>query len=425
MKKISSKITIFTLATVIIALVAMQASFIIGLRSANLAEDVVANLTRNSFLVFLVVVILSIVASIIVANRISKPIRVLADEMSMAKNGDLTVRSQLRAKDESGRLAKDFNGMIDNLGRMAKDNLGLSDKLKYSFVEIENIAEEVIHKSDGTSETVGQISNDIERQAQATDEANFRIQSVVQSLSEINGNMVEAKNQAEETIETIEKGTLAIDKQKETMSLNIDASKKANESIQHLAVVTEDIVAVIDVIDSISSQTNLLALNASIESARAGEAGKGFAIVAEEIRKLAEQTLESTGRIHEIVNEVKVSVANAVEEIGKTQETVSLQENALVDSVASFDKISEAVNIIIENVNETAVQSEKVNEDATSASKEMNEVTQIASETAGSMELVSVNTVKQAQEVRDIELYIQGVKELIVSLGDSVSRFKM
>lgn len=383
------------------------------------------NLLYLSLIVVIVILVIVVFASFTEGKRIARPIVDLSLTMEKAKDGDLTVRSQLNATDETGRLSSDFNIMIDNLGRMTKDTMGLSDKLTSSFTEIERIAEVVVTKSEETNNTVDSIGSDIVRQAEATESANEKIQTIVKNLDEINQNMTEAQNQATLTMSSIDSGTKMISIQKEKMEMNKSASNRALEAINHLSVVSEDIVNVIDVIESISSQTNLLALNASIEAARAGEAGRGFSVVADEIRKLAEQTMQSTGQINNIIQQVNASVKNAVDEMNTSKQTVIEQEAALVNSIESFDEIAKAVSIINENVNTTALKAYQVNKNANHASKQMNEVANIAVSTSQNMETVSEQTKMQAEEVGNIDMYIKGVAELITSLSESVKRFRL
>lgn len=383
------------------------------------------NLLLISILVVLVILVLVIIASYIEGKRIANPIVLLGKDMKKAKEGDLTVRSQLKNSDETGKLAKDFNVMVDNLGRMTKDTMGLSDKLTSSFTEIERIADLVVTKSEETNRTVDSIGEDIVRQAEATESANEKIQSIVKSLDEINQNMNEAQNQANLTMNSIDSGTKMIGIQKEKMEENKSASNRATEAINNLSIVATDIVSVIDVIEAISSQTNLLALNASIEAARAGDAGRGFAVVADEIRKLAEQTMQSTAQINNIIQQVNDSVKKAVDEMSVSKDTVVAQESALVNSIESFNEIAKAVAIINENVNTTALKAYHVNKNANHASRQMNEVASIAVTTSKNMEDVASQTQTQAEEVGSIDLYIKGVAELITSLSESVKRFKL
>lgn len=438
MKKISSRIIVFSLFIAITSILILQGIFVyIQSNMINQVYDVVSQeqvdkikelqseMLLISFISVGVLFLIVIVASYYEGKRLAKPIIRLSEELEKAKNGDLTVSCQVDSEDEVGFLAKNLNIMVDNLGRMTKDTLGLSDKLSSSFVEIERIADVVIDNSNETSRTISEINEDIVRQAEATENANEKIHNIVKSLSEINVNMTEAQNQANVTMSAITQGTQTINRQKEKMEENKVASNRATDAINELSVVTGDIVSIIDVIEAISSQTNLLALNASIEAARAGEAGRGFSVVAEEIRKLAEQTMNSTSQINRIIQQVKDSVGFAVEQMDLSKSTVIAQEEALLESVASFEDISKAVDIINENVNTTAYKAYNVNKDANNASRQMNEVAKIAADTSDSMTKVSRISVDQAKEVSNIDVYIQGVKELIDSLSESVKRFKL
>ncbi len=384
-------------------------------------DDVAFRLLGGALLILIIISI----ASYFEGKSIAKPIVDLNNIMKKAQDGDLTVVYQTKVKDERGQLAAGFNQMIESLRVMTKDNMGLSDKLSSSFVEIEAIADSILQKSEQTSHTITNISADIVRQAEATEDANEKIHDIVNNLDEINKNMNEAQNQANLSVEAISNGQKNIELQQEKMKSNIEAANEATKAINHLAEVAEDIVNVIDVIEAISSQTNLLALNASIEAARAGEAGKGFAVVADEIRKLAEQTMASTGQINEIITQVRDSVDVAVSQMEVSKSTVAAQEEAMTLSVKGFEDISRAVEIINENVNTTAYKAYNVNKNANTASQQMNEVSQIAASTSEGMDLVSDNAAKQADEVSSIDLYIKGVSELIESLSDSVKRFKL
>ena len=438
MKKISTRIIIFSLFVAITSIIILQGIFVYIQRnmmnkvfefiSTEHVQEIKGFQNEMLFISFIsagVLLLIVIIASYFEGKKIAKPIIRLSEELEKAKNGDLTVSCQVSSEDEVGFLAKNLNTMVDNLGRMTKDTLGLSDKLSSSFVEIERIAEVVIENSNETSQTISDINGDIVRQAEATEKANEKIHNIVKSLSEINVNMTEAQNQAGLTMSAITQGTQTINRQKEKMEENKSASNKATEAINQLSVVNGDIVSIIDVIEAISSQTNLLALNASIEAARAGEAGRGFSVVAEEIRKLAEQTMSSTNQINQIIQQVKDSVSFAVNQMDLSKSTVNAQEEALLESVASFENISKAVDIINANVNTTAYKAYNVNKDANNASRQMNEVAKIAADTSDRMTKVSEISIKQATEVGNIDLYIQGVKELIDSLSESVKRFKL
>lgn len=455
MKKLSTKILVLIItglivfATPMILLFTYSANKIVQVTFSNLKinleaksidtailEDVVkatlvqtqGELGHRSIFIFIVAgisFVLVIVFSMIVGRMIAKPIGEINRALERVKDGDLTVQLKSNNRDEIGQLATGFNLMISNLQMMTKDIIGLSDKLKYSFVEIENITDKVAHGAKQTSKTVLDLADGVTNQASATESANHLIQNIVNELKEMNSNMNDAQKQAVLSIDAINQGKQTIHIQKEKMFQNQAASNKATEAIQDLAQVTKEIVNIIDVIDAISNQTNLLALNAAIEAARAGESGRGFAVVADEIRKLAEQTISSTQQINGIIASITQSVQVAVTEINAAQGTVNDQEVALKDSVASFENLTESVEVIIHKIDTTAKKAAEVGKDADLVSDEMSRVALIAEASSASTQEVATTTEMQTAQVNEVNHYVLGVSELVDSLNDSVSRFKI
>jgi len=377
---------------------------------------------RLTVIIGLIVIALGTSYSI---RKMLKPLGQLNKVVNDVQNGDLTVRIQSKGTDEIAQLTHGFNGMIESLSKMTKDIVGLSDKLTHSFVEIESIVTEVVTGSEETATTAVDMAQGVDDQREATESANEMISSIVTQLSIMNEGMVEAKSQAAASLSAINHGQETIDLQNDKMMANQVASQKAGEAIQEMSRVAEEIEGIVDVIEAISNQTNLLALNANIEAARAGEAGLGFAVVAEEIRKLAEQTIDSTKRISGIVTSITGSVDEAVNEIDVAQKSVEDQAIALRQSVTSFDEISSAVKVIIDKIDASAESTSQVNSASLVARDEMFQITKISESTAIKTQEVTATTQEQTSQMNMVNMYILGVSELVDSLSESVKQFKV
>jgi len=388
-----------------------------------------ASLIRTSIdqmLLVIVVMLLVIgISTYFFVKHILKPLKDLNLLVAQASQGNLTVEAKSVGKDEIAQLSGGFNAMIDNLSRMTKDVIGLSDKMSHSFVEIENIVRDVAAGSEETANTAVDMAGGVQEQSEATESANEMISSIVTQLNIMNEGMIEAKTQADASITAINHGHELIQVQNEKMMANQVASQKAGEAIKEMSRVAQEIEQIVDVIEAISKQTNLLALNANIEAARAGDAGLGFAVVAEEIRKLAEQTIVSTQRISDIVLSITSSVGVAVEEIDVAQKSVDDQAIALTKSVEGFGEINEAVKVIIDKIDASAENTSQVNSASQVARDEMIQVAKISEATAIKTQAVTATTQEQTSQINMVNEYILGVSELVDSLSDSVQQFKV
>lgn len=411
MKKLSSRIMLLSIFGAILFSTAM----IMATKGQNLILIIVCAINT----------VILIIISYIFGKRMTKPLGAMNELLQQVKEGDLSVQMKSDGQGELGDLSRGFNMMVENLRVMTKDITGLSDKLTYSFVEIETIVKNVAVGSEETSKTVADLSEGVSRQTEATESANEMIANIVTKINLMNDSMIEAQEQAKTSVEAIGKGQDHIELQKIKMIDNQNASSKAAEAILDMSKVAAEIEGIVDVIEAISSQTNLLALNAAIEAARAGEAGKGFAVVAEEIRKLAEQTNESTSRISHIVDKITDSVQVAVTEIDVARTSVDAQEEALKESVDSFEHIANAVEVIIHKIKETADTTDQVNQASQVASKEMLSVAHISEKSSASTQEVAATTQEQSSQINMVNDYILGVSELVESLSDSVKRFTL
>lgn len=455
MKKLSSKLVLINIAAIVLFTGIVAATILYTLSSlgqaiynkmdamliqrlgdtfeaVDLEEEMINELmtTVNSsmslvLMVGLIALVIISLALFFFTSRMLRPLSQLNVLVNQAQQGDLTVQMDVQGKDEIATLSRGFNGMIGNLYKMTMDVIGLSDKLTHSFTEIETIVKEVATGSEETAGTAVSMAEGVQEQSEATESANEMISSIVTQLNKMNQSMIEAKSQADASLSAIDKGQETINHQTEKMMANQIASKNAGAAIEEMSRVALEIEQIVDVIEAISNQTNLLALNANIEAARAGEAGLGFAVVAEEIRKLAEQTIDSTRRISDIVSSITSSVDVAVLEIDVAKKSVDDQAIALNESVDSFEEISKAVKVIIDKMDASAESTSQVNSASEVARDEMLQVAHISEATALKTQVVTATTQEQTSQINMVNAYILGVSELVESLSESVKQFKL
>ncbi len=275
--------------------------------------------------------------------------------LAIAKgNGDLTQTIPIKQNDELGHLAAAFNSFIENLRSLITTIQQESEKIKGAVSTLETTAEKSNH-------TAGEQSQLAERIVTAVNEMSTATREIAESAQH-------TSNQVEEISNLTKRGEKAVDTSVEQITIMSNVINRAIDLSNALKTDSEGIASVIDVIRGIAEQTNLLALNAAIEAARAGEQGRGFAVVADEVRTLANRTQQSTDEINSIIAKLHQGVARVVEAINAGQSNV---EASMQTSKATQDALSTII-ATVDKVNMMALQTAAATEEQSQVSEEVN-----------------------------------------------------
>jgi len=317
-----------------------------------------------AFWVFFTSTLIAVLSAVIYVLVNLQVVRKLYDFINILKEftggkGDLTKRIDIRSKDEIGEMAGHFNTFVGN---------------------IQEIVSEVKSNSEGVSASAEELNSTMKHMTETFMENSRQVESIASAISEISAtsdvmvdNIQQAAVPLNEAVESTKDGAEKLEQVKKGMDSITKSTSRLAETIENLTTSSGQIGEILNVISDIADQTNLLALNAAIEAARAGEAGRGFAVVADEVRKLAERTQSATSEIDTIIRTFIADTRSASGEMGDAEKNIELGNRLIEQTDASFRKIVDAINEVnlsngavrlaigeqsegIQNVNENAVQ---------------------------------------------------------------------
>lgn len=361
-----------------------------------------------------------------IGRKISKPIKMVADAAETIASGNLIQEDlQINSQDELGDLAKSFNKMVFNLKEVIIKISEDAEQVAAASEELHATTDQTTQATEIISAAIQEVAAGAEIQGKSSEENALAMDEVAKGSKQIAESATLVKKSAEETRVLAEQGNQSIQKAIVQMNLIETEAKNTADSIEKLEKRSGEIGNIIELITNIADQTNLLALNAAIEAARAGEAGKGFAVVADEVRKLAEESRKSANQIVELIKEIQKETDTAYTEINASTKEVSNGKILIHKADEVFQQIKKAVDQVNDQIIEVSAFSEQISASTEQVTSSIKHLSHYAKEASEQSQQVAASSEEQLASIEEITASSESLSRLAQDLHDLTSKFKI
>lgn len=375
-------------------------------------------------IVSVIALIVAILLSFVFGTRLSRSINEVIEKVNIFATGDFTVKLNLKSNDEFGELSNSFNEMTETL-RQTISNVSLSSsQVAAMSEEYSASSEEVSQAADEITNAIMDISEGIEDQNTMTSNVRSVANHVLTEMRDILENVDLTKQRVENTDQLSEEGQKEVMEVNEQMSVMLTNSEQITEDINELSNQITTITNSIMVIKEISEQTNLLALNASIEASRAGENGQGFAVVAEEVRRLAEESKEASLSIEEMVQDISIQIKNTVALIDNNNESVRSGQNKVVSNAEVFDKIIQAISNVKTETDDVQKSTESIYKDMDDLFRDIEKTNEISKQSNERTHSIAAASEEQNASMLEVAEASSELSKLATNLQNSIQNYK-
>lgn len=389
--------------------------------------DKLINNNKQWFLwMFCIILLICVVVGIIFVRSIVVPVNKLTSAARVIAKGDLCQKDiEVKTKDEIKELADSFNLMKSNLHSLIHSMTANVEHTSSAAEELAASTEEISNSSHDIANLVERMAISDTQAAVTGRESSIAMDETAQGVQRIAEATQMLHSKAVDTQSIANDGEKTLHIAENQMSIIQQSSNTTNERIKKLSTQSAEIVNITKVITDITEQTNLLALNAAIEAARAGEHGKGFAVVADEVRKLAEQSKASANQIVDVIALIQQETKEVENAVNVTVLNVDEGVTFIQNAQNAFDGILKAISDMTSQIEDVSASTQQISASTEEVAASVNEMSSSSKHAAQQSETIAATIEEQAATIQEINAVAKALSEEAVSVKEEINKFKI
>ncbi|MFJ8089274.1 methyl-accepting chemotaxis protein [Lysinibacillus sp. NPDC095746] len=393
--------------------------------SADYINTIIKTSVIKQIVLAVIGILLLLVLLYIIIDRLLKPLKKVVNAANQVANGQLINVDLEITKDEIGNLSKSIQTMVSNLQHIILNIRNTSDNVSSAANQLTINAAETYNSSTIIAQDMGQITQNAEASMVMTEETAAAMEETATGIQQIADSANTAAESSISASQASERGNHVVQQVIAQMELINDSVEQIGTTINGLHLNTKKISDIVNLITAIADQTNLLALNAAIEAARAGEHGKGFAVVADEVRRLAEQSSQSATEIYNLISTIQADSNASITVMEKGKEDVKAGMEFTNEVGEIFKEILTSSEEVASQIREISAASQQISASSEEVAASVNNIKQSAEQSSEFSANVSSATQEQLTTMQEVKEASSSLGKTAEELQVLVAKFKL